>query len=327
MKYIILLLLFICSTSHAQQLVGTREYTVQRGENIGQILYKLNLSPLWGRQGYVQKTIELNSHLLNKDGNIVLSNVVIKIPVIENNIQEEKQVIIPHQKRESSSVTTGSDDILNSLISLTTGLQFWQIDATEKSNKTHAKIESEISPSIDLRSNFLWDNKSETYIGIGYNKISFKQPETRKIQNLSENYGEFYLGQKFHLSPDWTISGEFKNIQRPFLRATSNSQLTIDSPWMQQLNLGLERKLITKKNGFLALKFSPYYLFEKKLDDYTIKPGAGFRADIKLKQDFKKFSMETSFFVDYASQDSSLTNQKTQYNGILVRFNFPLGGN
>lgn len=56
-------------------------YEVQKNENIGTILHKLNISPLWGRNGNVKKTELLNSELLLQVNGKLDKGHWIKIPL------------------------------------------------------------------------------------------------------------------------------------------------------------------------------------------------------------------------------------------------------
>jgi len=56
-------------------------YRVGEGQGIGRILQAAWLSPLWGKTGYVQKTIELNIGVLTSNGNFVEERAIIILPV------------------------------------------------------------------------------------------------------------------------------------------------------------------------------------------------------------------------------------------------------
>ena len=328
MRYFLIVLLILISTAQAADSSLYQEYKVQRGQSIGKILFDLGISPLWGPKGNVRKTIEMNSDLLDKNGNVVQANSIIKIPVVDHvreisNIPEETRSESVSAPKSKESV---SDSILNSALSVTAGFQYWEMKSTEKDDGSRAKIESQVSPSVDARWSTKWDESNETFMGVGYASITFKQPNTKSIKEASQGFGDLYIGHKYRFNSDWILSGEFRNIQRPYLRALNNSDLKVESPWMKQLHLGIEKKVISKKNASLSLRFSPYYIMGKEMDDFNIRSGVGGRIDIRLRQEFKNFSTEASFFSDYSQQNSNITKQQTQYNGFLFRVNLPLGG-
>lgn len=321
--YFSILLTLISIQAHSLEDVVF--YEVQQKDTLGSILQNAGLTPLWGKNGYVKKTIELNAGKLDKNGNIVLTNSILKIPkalLSETKISTLDTV----QNREISEVKKEeSTDHLKANVELGPGFEFWQIDSKEKDDGAKAKIESKPSPTLRLSLNHEWDKTSSTYIGAVYSQINFIQPGSKNIRNDSQNFAEIFIGHKYNIR-NWTFIGEYKNSQRPYLLARSNTDLTIESPWLTQISFGVEKKLIHKKNGWLSVGVTPYYLFSKEVDNYELNSGYGGRINIKLHQNFKSFSIESSFFSDYSKQDSNLTEQSLQQNGILFKVLFPIGG-
>lgn len=71
--FILILTLFIYSAN-------TFPHIVEKGEDLGTILFNQGIGPLWGKNGYVKKTIELNKNLIKKDGNLIFRGEEIKLP-------------------------------------------------------------------------------------------------------------------------------------------------------------------------------------------------------------------------------------------------------
>lgn len=325
--YFSILLTFI--SIQAYSLEEVTYYEVRQKDTLGTILQNAGLTPLWGRKGFVQKTIELNAGKLDQNGNIVYTKTVLKIPRPANHdpavlIEDTENSKSP--SREISEVKAKeSNDLMKAKLDFGAGVKYWQINSTEKDDGAKAKIESKPSPTIRFSLNHEWSESSATYIGAGISHVNFIQPGAKNIRNDSQNFAEIFIGHRFQFS-NWAFTGEYKNSQRPYLLAKSNVDLTVESPWLSQLSFGLERKLIQKKNGWLSLGVTPYYLFSKELDSYKLDSGYGGRVSLKLHQQFRAFSLESSFFSDYSRQDSNLTEQTLQQNGIMFRILFPVGG-
>lgn len=71
---ILILLNFGVINSASSREVGSPyleySYVIQSGDEIGSLLYSMGFSPLWGRDGFVQKIIELNQGIVQKNGDL-----------------------------------------------------------------------------------------------------------------------------------------------------------------------------------------------------------------------------------------------------------------
>lgn len=56
------------------------KYRVFYGEQLGKILHHYKYTPLWGRNGYVQKTIRMNPRVVSADGEILESGGILRLP-------------------------------------------------------------------------------------------------------------------------------------------------------------------------------------------------------------------------------------------------------
>ena len=68
---------------NSQELGPTQQnytYIVQRGDNLGSIMFSIGLLPIWGDSGFVQKTFKLNNSLVKNDGNIIYPGQQLLLP-------------------------------------------------------------------------------------------------------------------------------------------------------------------------------------------------------------------------------------------------------
>lgn len=342
--FILTLLINLCFAQTSSQKY--MEYRVLEGENISRVLFRLGLSPLWGPNGYVRKTIDLNRYSINKDGEILYQYALIKIPILkkvnENLVAApaplpvfEVPPLLPKKqtpvlKRKTAFVQSRpiakKEDLLYSYLEPSLGAQFWELDSEEKSDNSKAHIESKLALSFEGRLVTRWSPMFSSSIGLGQSKVSFKQPTGKRITNADNSLSDLFVGLVFDADENWSLGGEFHHRQNPYLRAISQTDIKIETPWMQQVQLNLERKIIKKRNGYFSVRLSPYYLSSKKLNDFKIESGYGARAELRVKQKLKSFAIHASFYSDYASQESSITKQTTRSNGLILSLVFPLGG-
>lgn len=56
-------------------------YKFKGHQRVGDVLHKYNIGPLWGKNGHVAKTIQMNPDLMNNNGELYNSNVWVKLPI------------------------------------------------------------------------------------------------------------------------------------------------------------------------------------------------------------------------------------------------------
>lgn len=69
-----LLVLFNATSANPSDDLERRQhfyYKIEKGDELGSIMYSLGFSPLWGENGFVQKIVELNNVAVKENGDLV----------------------------------------------------------------------------------------------------------------------------------------------------------------------------------------------------------------------------------------------------------------
>lgn len=71
------------------------DYVMQRNETVSDVLFRMGVTPIWGRKGYLEKTIQLNNFLNPTHANHVLPGQTIRM-VLPDDAQESLAQVVGH---------------------------------------------------------------------------------------------------------------------------------------------------------------------------------------------------------------------------------------
>ena len=75
------IILFFCLFSNPALAADHFLYKFRGYQRVGDVLHKYEIGPLWGPAGHVQKTIDMNPDLMDKNGQLYNTGVWVKLPI------------------------------------------------------------------------------------------------------------------------------------------------------------------------------------------------------------------------------------------------------
>lgn len=268
--------------------LANSNYKVQSGDNLSNILLKMNLKPIYGKRGLIEKTVELNPGM-NPDR--IKVGQTIKIPIqkdehdsLKNNCQKESLSEI--ENTGGSSTTT---KMLKTYPYLGFSLSGEVLTTINKSNNAISKNTVGHNKIFYLEKT----NQNKTMYSLDYFKLGRVNSETIKSNELFFSFKNNYIfshGEKIDLNFATSIS------QNPYLDIENN-------------NLRLKKSNLVSLGAGFDYRVSRFNIYGDYLKGIGVSDGAKLDT-MSLSIENKSELMKTiSFDVGYVSE--KIENNKT----------------
>lgn len=201
------------------------QYKVKEGETISQILNNQSLSPIYGKNGSLLKTLKMNNrkgkseYLIYKDDILCLPEKTTQLEkqnkkeIINNITSEDKYLYLmkPINQEEKSKKNTNivqKENPIKSqnfhMIYTEAGIRYLEIIKNDPNSNigTSAELLSKMMLSIEVGLIQKWHPKFQSYFGINYTSPQIMKSDTSiDIKNNIVPLGNFIGGIKYHFLP------------------------------------------------------------------------------------------------------------------------------
>lgn len=325
---------FSCSLAAANANEGRYFYRIKPNDNLSNVLQKLNLTRIYGKKGFLAKTLQANAEKLGEQGDLVHSGEIIVLPVSGPQIFEGYAKVLPsgevvphlvtvaspHETSEPSIVSENKDlkDFVSSNFGFALGVSYFRIKSQDLISKDSSIILSNASPELDLFWRFNW-NETRSFI-FKFHLLAYSlQPLDRGVKYKKDNdvrtgySASMRQGfDQFILSLGLDFSDEF------FLFTTNDGRISLERKMIIAPNVGGDYDFFQKKNGAIGATGKIAYLLSGKSDSYNIDDGI--KIDTGLYFRDNRYEVRLNYM--YVSQNSSLASKNEVQTGIKFIYNW-----
>jgi hypothetical protein len=324
---------------------GPGFYIVNKNETLGEILERLNYSPLWGSHGFVRQTWLLNQDQIEREGDLIYPGTAIRLPMANRQLASEQTAgPMPtgldqtagntgplHAKPESTAVwgSQRESDVLHSL-SLSLGYGLESLSGSDPVTGAAAKLISSRDVHLGVSWSQAWSKSFTSFFRFSLDSVEFEQSSNpdKSIANPSVTPVSLGVGSIFRLGR-FEITPELGYGDALFMRGFNSSTLTIDSVPELSAGVSLSIELYRQTSTRLGLTGSADFLGHASTDSYSVNNGSRFSGGAYLEKSWGAgASHALRFDLSYESQNqnTSIVNQSGQAVLGIITFRFPFLG-
>lgn len=289
-----------------------KTYVVKDGDCLTKILSRHNLKPIYGKDGSLQKLLEINAPTI-KIKDYIFRSQVIFLPEIDDNYRlpasaeeltdevkeaKEQQVLLPplqekavvpelSQKKFSPLVPKQKieigDDSVVSHIEVKGGVDYLLIKGINKADGADAKLLSKASSNIGINWNTIVNNHWGTQIYFSQRYLQM-QPEFHGIQLINDKVSLSKFG--FILSryvDDFSFGLGLNYGELPFYRKPVLGSLEVNYVPILNLEPYVKYNFFNKGRFILSLGGSLSRFSSSKYSDYSISSGNGYEVNMEQR--------------------------------------------
>lgn len=271
-------------------------YKIEKGDELGSIIYSLGFSPLWGENGFVQKIVELNNVAVKENGDLVFPSDKLILPMRPiltcNTFLQARRVRIiskvkskaDYKKLLSSFTSTCRDEHRKQSLA---SLGFNERRSITSQTKSFSYEKYEVQ-------NFKRFGRFTVLPRIGFSNISIKDNAANVSTNL---YSKANYGVKLVWDQAWSSSFEtsyFLESEKQSYDSLPNRALEKASINLVNVGFGLKKNLSTRTYSTFMFAFGEEAYLNApstttlRLDKgNTIKGRFGFGFDLAELSPFK----------------------------------------
>jgi hypothetical protein len=298
-----------------------QNYQVKKGDTLSQILYQLDLKPLYGRKGTINKTLNLNGNEIKQGGNSIYVDQRILLPIkLEPREISSISTTTPPTKTPEETVREVEKEISserNLNFNLAARLSFFRIDSTDKSSKDKTIILSELSPEFFGEANYGLTKKDTINFQASFMLYSLQKDDTTSIKNRNANRASIGVNYLRDFGPLTTIVGA--SIREELYPIAKNlSELTLEKKPILQGTFGIKAPLWERQMSRINGKIGADYLSGLSSKSYDVSSGHRLWTGV----DFIQGKHELGLNFSLTNQDTSIVTKKEQAAGISYQYIF-----
>ncbi len=329
------------------------DYVMQRNETVSDVLFRMGMTPIWGRKGYLEKTIQLNNFLHPTHANRVLPGQTIRL-VLPDHVSPVQAAVLAISKSEKPPVAkkmkrkvaaepdstavvvpvpvsapvqiaavNDSDDSEHLFaVQLMGGNS--RIDSSDTlGGGSRATLLSEFNFGVDVKILFPMDDDSKFYGSLSYiseQYANFKNEIT--LTNSKLNRVSYGFGYDTRLSEKWYGLLQVSQEQNLFLKGISGTESEILKIPMTQFILALRRKMYQGVHLGVYAEAGVLYIPGSSTQDLTIDTGNGYFTGLSLMRIYRQKSVTMSFRFKNQSQTTNISKQSRSDLDLLFGTEF-----
>ena len=313
-------------------------YKVKKGDTLSEILEKHKLSPIYGKNNYLDRTIKMNPGKMKTNGDLIHLSEILYLPIIIKKINkynlatEAKQSIYiknitePKQptliKDASNKYTVAKEENEKSIpinLKFYAGARYLTLQEYQKQSGVYTDFHSSESPIIGVDCINNWNDKFSTYFGLEgiyakiegpSNYILTKDEAYLFNAHIGFNYltdYRFYIQNEYFITPDvvYQLNG-----------ITMNAQL------IYTLNTKILGGLTFFESGGLKLQAEAAYILTSPFYWSPSNFGNGYEGALKIIYQASAFDIGARI---YYTDRNIITNQVISNNkeiGLIGEVSF-----
>lgn len=311
-------------------LTTPQVYRVKPGDTLSQILFSMNLGPLYGPKGFVAQIAKLNQKMVRDGGDGIRPGgliIIRQMPSLDQ-APPAKGVDAPPTAKSGTAPsftapfpTATPEPILFSDISLSVGADYLALDGQQISNGTYGRLLSELSPALNVDWRQGWSEQFGTHVFLSWQNIRIQPaPQGTSVQNTSPSRSAIGFGFSYRLTPNLSFKMDGGMAQQLFYHAVSTGVLMIDTVPLLRLHQELQFKII-KRGPFAVQASAGGSLFGAGAGSgYDIEAGSGFDLGLQIEQSFKTSTFGCGPRYEERKQKTSILDLNERDLGLLCRF-------
>lgn len=326
-------------------LVSAKEvvHTVIAGETLSSILSMRQLRPIYGQNGHLKKTLDLNPKLKN-DGNLIFPGQKILLSAASEVIRRTEKIekiktSEPVDPRTELSLASNSppefkeepsaskSNVAHMKFDISLGVNFFRIDGRDNLLMGNATILSEASPNLALGMTLDWDEQNQLRTEINYQKYKLQDlNDGRRFTDNSDDQVALSLMYYRKITSRLTLGLGAKFSEELFFRAVSLNEITVNQVFILKPTVSFKYDYFQKDNAGIGLYGDLSYLSSGKTAFYDVKSGTG--SEIggyyyynSLKKPLRGILAQAGY--NYEIQNTSVVSQKK--NGLNFKFGYQWG--
>jgi|GEM_PF-1766790 len=306
---------------------ATPVYIVKAGENLSQILHRLNNAAVYGKNGTLAKVIELNDRLTKAAGDLIYPGQVIVLPEgftpMQAKVDAPSEEPAPNDERAPASVQDDAE--VQGQFSLGLGLDFFRIDATDSTTGSKSSILSNLSPSLLLGYRLQWDHELAFVVNAAFERFSLQTAKSVGFDHDSGMRSGFSIGAAYQVSSALEALLSIALQERIFFHSNSLTELAVDRLMVASPGVSLRYVVLSKPGAQVGLEGDLAYYAPTSNSYYDVHSGYHLGIGLFFNRMPVNASHGFEWGVTYVSdhQDTSLMNEseKKFLLKIIYRFN------
>lgn len=202
-----------------------------------------------------------------------------------------------------------------------------RIESRDIEDNATANLTSSLIAGVYGTLSTRWSPLWITELKLGARKIEFEEASNFTILKLSNNYYTLNISTKYLLSDRIGLFFSAGMEQRPYVHARGTNILLIDPLSVINSQLGVNAHLWNYGTLSFGSSFAVKYLLGKTTDNFVLKNGLGAHAMLYVENFNRESKMRANIFVDFARQNSSITEQSNREVGLSFMYMIPFGEN
>ncbi len=303
-------------------------YQIKKGDTLSDILFKKKLKPIYGKNGYLKKTIQFNKSIIRKNGSFIRIGDIIQIPndhleeihPLAQKIEVKEPVAAPTSS-QTSLQRYPSDEYPFSYFKLSPHFSFLRIDSTNTTSFGGSAVTLLSKKGIGVNGswNIAYDERI-TYLGFAsFEYFSLFSDPNYAFNHSSITRFHFGVGANLQSSPELEVITKATLREVAFLDVVNPQSVNIASMTLLELEAGVKKKLAVKKSFEANIGGHFLGLLPSSVGSYHSKFGfgGGVLAEIRHK--------EKSLELTYDYRSLKINNIKNNESTIALVMNFSLG--
>ncbi len=308
------------------------EYSVKEGDTLSEILSRFNLYPLYGKNGFVKKTIHMNKSKIKKNGSFIRVGTLIELPMKSIAHKKDKAPLLVAEKEpevllpETASAPppallrnpSDSDEFPFSYFQLTPFVSFLRVDSNNANDFGGSQVTLLSKRGLGLKGswNIAYDEK-RTFFGFAiFEHFSLFTDPDFVFNHSSISRFHFGVGSQWKYSDDLSLTTKASLQEVSFLDVVNPLSVNVASITLPELSAGLKKSIATKKSFEANVGGRVALLLPSSTGSYHSKLGVGAGASLELRH--KEKSLELAY--DYRSL--KISNIKNSESSIALMMNF-----
>jgi LysM repeat protein len=307
------------------------EYRVKRGDTFSELAAEFEGRPIYRKDGSLRKLAALNPQIKNlnfiKPGEVIFLGVhtqgvadIEKVETIEPTgpIAEVAPVLDLTIPPREVAAPESAEFSPYSRLGVSTGFEYFSINATDKSTKDTARVVSAPSPTINAYWALQWSEKYSTRLNIGYiAETLLKDRSTdKKLINPSGSRTNFGFDLVRHVSDKFRVKALASYSRRAFLRSESINSVRVDRINGLEVGGGADYDFLKKGSASMGVGLQASFLAPAQGPGYSTQAGYAGMGSLYLRHQLRKAMLEASTYYGYWNQDSKYVSQSVNSVGV-----------
>lgn len=316
-------------------MAHAESFTVRKGDTLSEIARTFMGKPIYGKRGSLRKIIALNPQI--KNPNFIRPGQIVYIDQ-QTEVAEVEPVSAPAQTSVNTEDTFEVEPVIEliapreiaapevaefsprSRLGVSTGFEYFAINATDKATKDDAKLISTTTPLINTYWELQWSEKYSSRLNIGYAaEVLVKDKNTdKKLKNASGVRTNFGLDITRKMSEKFRIRALAAYSRRAFLKAESQNVVRLDRINGLEVGGGFDYDFIQRGNAAFGIGLQATLLAPARGPGYSTETGYASLANLYFRHQLRSAMLEANTYYGYWDQQTKYVSQNVNSVGVNV---------